>query len=80
MKRICEKENQNLPALARVSKLTTPTQEKKNSLFNVQFTYYSLIWMFSSKGRYKRINKIHERSLRLIINDYESSINSLLSR
>ena len=32
--------------------------------------------MFSSKGCYKRINKIHERSLRLILNDYESSFNS----
>ena len=29
-----------------------------------------------SKGCYKRINKIHERSLRLIINDYESSFDS----
>ena len=35
--------------------------------------------MFSSKGCYKRINKIHERSFRLILNDYESSFNSLLS-
>ena len=35
--------------------------------------------MFSSKGCHKRINKIHERSLRLILNDYESSFDSLLS-
>ena len=35
--------------------------------------------MFFSKGCYKRINKIHVRSLRLILNDYESSFNSLLS-
>ena len=38
-----------------------------------------LIWMFSSKGFYKRINKINERSLRLIFNAYESSFDSLLS-
>ena len=31
------------------------------------------------KGCYKRINKIHERSFRLILNDYESSFYSLLS-
>ena len=35
--------------------------------------------MFSSKGSYKRINKIHKRSVRLILNDYELSFNSLLS-
>ena len=35
--------------------------------------------MFSSKGYYNGINKTHERSLRLILNDYESSCNSLLS-
>ena len=35
--------------------------------------------MFSSKGCYKRINEIHERSLRLILNDYDSSFDSLLS-
>ena len=81
MKKICEKANQKLSALARISKLTTPTQRKKliNSFINSQFTYCPLIWMFSSKGCYKRINKIHERSLRLILNDYESSFDSLLS-
>ena len=35
--------------------------------------------MFSSKRCYKRINKIHESTLRLILNDYESSFDSLLS-
>ena len=35
--------------------------------------------MVSSKGYYKRINKIHERSRRLIFSDYQSSFNSLLS-
>ena len=35
--------------------------------------------MVSWNGCYKRINKIHERSLRLILNDYESSFDSLLS-
>ena len=35
--------------------------------------------MFPSMGCYKRINKLHERSLKLILNDYESPFNSLLS-
>ena len=51
MKKICEKANQNLSALARISKLTSPIQSKKliNSFINTQFTYCPLIWMFSSK-------------------------------
>ena len=70
MKNICEKANQRLSTLARISKLTTPTQRKTiNSFINAQFTYCPLIWMFSSKGCDKRVNKIHERSLRLILND-----------
>ena len=34
------------------------------------------MWMVSSKGCYKRINKIHESSLRLILNDYEQESGS----
>ena len=81
MKNVSEKANQKLSALARISKLTTPTQRKKliNSFVNAQFTYYPLIWMFSSKGCDKRINKIHGRSFKLILNAHESSFDSLLS-
>ena len=81
MKNICEKANQKLSALVRISKLTTPTQRKNliNSFINAQFTYCPLIWMFSSEGCYKRITKIHEKSLRLILNDYTSSFDSFLS-
>ena len=62
-------------------KINNPYSEKNliNSFINAQFTYCPLIWMFSSKGCYKRINKTHERLLRLILNDYESSFDSLLS-
>ena len=35
--------------------------------------------MFSSKVCCKRINKIHERPFRLILDDYGSSFDSLLS-
>ena len=40
MKKICEKANQNLSALASISKLTTPTQRKKliDSFVYAQFT------------------------------------------
>ena len=81
LKKICEKTNQKLSALARISKLTTHTQRKKliNSFIISQFTYFPLIWMFSSKGCYKRIDKVHERSFRLILKNYESSFDRMLN-
>ena len=52
MKKICEKANLKLCALARILNLTTSTQSKKliDFFINSRFTYCPLIWMFSSKG------------------------------
>ena len=35
-------------------------------------SYCALIWMFCSKKSTKKINANHERSLRIILNDYDS--------
>ena len=43
-----------------------------------QFGYYSLIWMFCGKIMNNQIYNLHERSLRTIYNDYESSFQELL--
>ena len=45
-----------------------------------QFNYCLLIWMFSSIGSYRKINKLHESSLCLCHNDYTSSYGELLSK
>ena len=50
-----------------------------NSFINSQFSYCPLIRMFTSKYCNKRIDKIHERSLSLILNDYESLFYDFLS-
>ena len=42
------------------------------------FSYCSLIWMFCSKKSTKKINDVHERSLWIILNDYESPYSILL--
>ena len=36
------------------------------------FSYCPLIWIFCSKKSTRKINTVHERSLRIIQNDYES--------
>ena len=61
LKNICKKANQKLNALARITKFTSPFQR----IFFVksQFSCCPLIWMFTSKGLDKKINRIHEKSL-----------------
>ena len=34
-----------------------------------QFSYYPLVWMFHSRNTKNRVNKIHERALRLVYDD-----------
>ena len=51
----------------------------EHSFINSQFSYRPLIWMFTSKGCNKRIDKMHERWLRLILSDYESSFYDMIS-
>ena len=45
-----------------------------------QFSYCPLIWMFSSRKSNNLINKVHERSLRIVSGDNHSSFKSLLSK
>ena len=43
-----------------------------------QFGYCPLVWMFHSKQINNRINRLHERSLRITYNDYHSTFQDLL--
>ena len=45
-----------------------------------QFSYCPLVWMFSSRTMNTKINRIHERVLRLVYQDYESTFECLLTR
>ena len=44
-----------------------------------QFAYCPLIWMFHSRQINHKINKLHERALRIVYNDHFSSFEELLS-
>ena len=43
-----------------------------------QFSYCPLVWMFHGRGINDRINRLHERALRLAYNDQKSSFDELL--
>ena len=49
-------------------------------MIRLQFRYCSLIWMFSSRKSNNLIKKVHERSLRIVSGDNNSSFKSLLSK
>ena len=51
-----------------------------NSFITSQFGYCPLVWMFHSRELNNRINRIHERSLRIVYNDKQSTFHELLMR
>ena len=51
-----------------------------NSFITAQFNYCPLIWMCHSRTLNNKINRIHERALRIVYNDYKSNFKELLER
>ena len=79
---VCKSASRKLYALSRVSSLLSYQQKKvvSSSFISEKFSYCPLIWTFSSIRSYRKISKLHERSLRLCHNDYTSSYDELLSK
>ena len=77
---ICNKANIKLHALARVSHFMD--KEKLRVLMKAfilsQFEYCPLIWMFHSRSLNNKINRLHERALRLVYKDNNLSFSELL--
>ena len=51
-----------------------------NSFITSHFFYCPLVWIFHSRRLNNRINHIHERALRIIYQDYNSSFKELLRK
>ena len=77
---LCKKASQKLHALPRVSKYMNMNKRRTimKAFIIAQFGYCPLVWMFHSRTLNNRINKIHERALRIVCNDEQSSFNGLL--
>ena len=45
-----------------------------------QFNYHPIIWMFHSRTLNNKINRLHERALRIVYSDYKSSFCELLEK
>ena len=80
--KLCKKAGQKLHALARISNFMSINQKRviMNAFIYSQFSYCPLIWMCHSRSSNTKINKLHERALRLVYNDNLSSFETLLEK
>ena len=79
---MCKKASQKLYALARVAPFMDLRQRRNimKAFVESQFGYCPLIWMFHSRGLNNKINRIHERALRITYKDKSSTFQELLEK
>ena len=79
---MCKKANRKVNALARIAPLININKRRMlmNSFFRSQFNYYPLIWMCHSRINNRKTNRLHERCLRTIYNDKQSSFIKLFGK
>ena len=79
---MCRKANRKINALARIAPFININKRcvLMNSFFRSQFNYCPLIWICHSRTNNRKINRLHERCLRIIYNDKQSSFIKLLEK
>ena len=77
---LLKKGNQKLYALARISKYLSPDKLKiiMKTFIQSQFNYCPLVWMFHSRTLNNKINKLHERALRIVYKNESLTFDELL--
>ena len=79
--KLTKKGNQKLHALARISKYLCKDKLKiiMKTFINSQFNYCPLTWMFHNRTLNNKINRLHERALRIAYGNDSSSFQELLN-
>ena len=79
---ICGKARAKINALGRVVPFMNIEKRRTimNPFFNSQFSYCPLIWMFHSRLINNKINRLHERCLRRVYSDNQSTLEKLLEK
>ena len=79
---ICGKARAKISALGRVAPFMNIEKRKMimNAFFNSQFSYCPLTWMFHNRLINNKINRLHERCLRIVYNDNQSTFEELLEK
>ena len=80
--KLCKKGGQKIHALARISKFMSEGKRKliMSAFISSHFSYCPLIWMCHNRSLNTKINKIHERALRILYDDTTSSFEFLLQK
>ena len=78
---LCKRASQKLHALARVSPFMGSDKLRllMNSFIKAQFSYCPLTWMFHDRCFHAKVNKIHEKALRIVYKDSRADNEALLT-
>ena len=79
---LCKKPCQKLNAFACLARYMNVEKRRiiMKAFIESQFGYCHLVWMFHSRGINNKINRIHERPLRITYNNKSSSFHNLLDK
>ena len=79
--KVCSKANRKLSVLSRMRSFLSARKRRIvfKSFIESQFKYCPLTWMFCSRKSNSKINRLHERALRIVYNDYERTYEELPS-
>ena len=79
---LCKNTSQKVNALSRLASSRNYEQRRllMNSFVICHFSYYPVMWIFHSRKLNGRINRLHERALRIVYKDFDSSFEELLTR
>ena len=77
---ICYNANQIRHALTKVSKQMSLQKDRifMKSFITSQCNYFPMVWMYHSRSLNNKVNHIHERALRIVYQDFQSSVLALL--
>ena len=82
LREVCLKTGRKITALGRLCRYIN--LDKRKTLFKAfiqsQFAYCPLVWMFHSRGIENKINHLHERALRIVYRDENSTFEELLAK
>ena len=72
---ICNKMSRKINALRRIANYMSLEKHRimMKTFIESQFNYFPLIWMFHSRTINNKINRLHERALRIVYSDFRST-------
>ena len=82
LEKLSSQETAIYTAIVRLANIISEKKRKVllKTFFESQFSYCPLLWMFCSRKLNNKINRLHERALRIAYADYVSSFEELLAK